>query len=799
MFKNYFKVALRTLWRQKFYTGLNVFGLSFGIAVGLILFQFIRYHLSFDRYHRNEEELYKIVTEMHLPDGTVQYDQGTPLALTKALKSAFPAIKNEAVLSKVKSATIGVQNPGQMRYFIEKNNIAFADQQWFHMFNYDFVEGNTASLSAPNTAVITQQLATKYFGTESPVGKTLRFDNSTSVTVAGTIKNYPSNTDFKIDMFLSRPSFKSFYPRQEGEMLQNWDAIYSTTHSFVQLPKNISVQKVETAITLLKQKHFEPFHAAVYQFHLQPVKNIHFDGRFGGTIRKSLLTTLACVAIFLVVIACFNFINLATAQSMKRGKEIGTRKVLGGTPSAIFWQFIAEITCIVFIAAILSVTWCQLFLPVVNNWLQTELRLDLIDDTGLLLSIAGLLVFVIIASGIYPALILSRFKPIEALKKQKADGRRTTTYRKGLVIIQNVIVQGLIICTLVITLQVMHLKNADLGFNKESVLMISIPDSDKGKMSYLKNELGTKPMIKSVSFCYQAPSSEADLGGSIKFDDRPWEDFSSRTVIGDAQYLTAFGLQLIAGKNLQESDTLREVLINQTLLQKLGFNDPQQVIGHQLVVGGLTDNAATIAGVVKDFNVHSLYTPMEPVVITTKQDSYRYAAVLLAKTSRTDTRDQIQKAWQSVYPENVFDYRYVDEQVDEFYQKEDLLSNLIKTTTVIAIIISCLGLLGLISFFTVQRTKEIGIRKVLGASVMDIVLMFSKDFIVILSLSIIITSPITYYFMNQWLQGFAYRININWWIFVLAALASMFITFFTIGIQSLKAASVNPSKSLKSE
>jgi putative ABC transport system permease protein len=799
MFNNYLKLALRTLWRQRFYTSLNIFGLSLGIAVGLILFQFIRYHLSFDSYHQHASQLYRVVTELHLDDGTIEYSQGTPLALNKALQDAAPQVRDASVLLRVRSATIGVPQNGQSNYFTERNNIAFADPHWFDLFDHTWISGNAATaLTAPNNAVISRRLAEKYFGKEDAIGKVLRFDSKYAVTVTGVLKDPPANTSFNIDLYLSRPSFKYFYPEREKEMNDYWGAIYSTTHSFIRLPDAAQVKNVEAAMATLVKKNFPADVARAYVFRLQPLKDLHFDGRYGGAIRRSLLLTLAIAGFFLVLIACFNFINLATAQSMKRAKEIGTRKVLGGTPASIFRQFITEISSIVILAAALSFLWCLLLLPVINSWLQSSLHLNPFRDMGLLAGIALLLVFVILASGLYPAFILSRFKPLAALKKQRT-GTGAAIYRKGLVITQNVIVQGLIICSLIIMLQVRHLKTADLGFNKEAVLMVLIPEQDKHKMSYLRQELQTKPGIGAVSFCFEAPSSATDIGGSIRYDERSWEQFPSRTVVGDAQYLSTFKLALLAGENLRDSDTVRQALINQTLLHKLGFKDPRQVIGHQLVIGNLNDRKATIAGVVKDFNVHSLYKPMEPVIITTSQDMYRYAAIKLSGKEQDKARELIRKTWQGLYPENVFEYNYLDEQIDEFYHKEDLLSKLIKSTTVIAIVISCLGLLGLISFFTIQRTREIGIRKVLGASVTDIVYMLSKDFLVLIMLSVLIAAPLVAWFMDRWLQGFAYRINISWWMFFLSGLLLIIITLFTVGFQALKAAVANPVKSLQAE
>jgi putative ABC transport system permease protein len=799
MLNSYIKTAWRNLRNQRFYTGLNIFGLSLGIAGGMVLFQFIRYHLSFDRYHQKAAQLYRVVTELHLPDKSVVYDAGTPLDLTEALQKEMPQVKDQAVLLKVSRFTVGVSRAGEKKFFTEEGTVGFADQHWFNLFDYTWIEGDPAtSLIAPNTAVITRRLAVKYFGQEDAVGKTIRLDDKYPVTITGILKDYPGNTDLKLDMFLSRASFRSFYPDLDDNMHTHWGVINSTTQSFVWLPDGTSSSKIEAAMRGLRDQHFDRAIASAYQFQLQAVKDMHFDARYGGNMQLPLLVTLAIAGLFLILIACFNFINLATAQSSKRAREVGTRKVLGSSDKAIFWQFMTETACIVLMATALSLIWIKLTLPVFHRWLQSQLPFNPLQDWTLLLFLLLLTGLVTVMAGFYPALVLSRWKPINVLKQQ-AIGTRSALFRKGLIITQQVVVQVLIICTIIITLQIKYIKNADPGFHKDQILMIPIPDPDKSKLSWLGDRLKADPAIQSVSFCLQAPLSETYMGGSIKYDSRPWEDFEGRTILGDANYLNTFQLQLLGGRNLQQSDTVAEFLINETFLSKLGFKDPQQVIGHRLVAGQLNDRSGTIAGVVKDFNVHPLHTSIEPVLITSERSRYRYAAIKFNGKDHGQIRDAIQKAWQAVYPTDVFDYHYLNEQIDAYYHKEDLLSKLINITAAISIIISCMGLLGLISFFAVQRTKEIGIRKVLGATVPAIVYLLSKDLLKMIAASMVIAAPAAWYFMNGWLQNFAYRLPISWGIFVLAGSISAFIALCTVGYQAVKAALVNPVDSLRAE
>jgi len=801
MIRNYFKVAWRNLQKHKFYTLINIFGLSLGIGCSLILFQFITYHLSFDTYHHDAKQLYKVVTELHLDDGSVLFEQGSPLAMLKA-KTNIPQIKDAAAVLRIHDLTTSVTLPGNVatKLFAEHENAAITDDHFFDLFDYEWEQGNkNIALNEPNSVVLNHTLAQKYFNSQDVIGKTIRIDNKNTFKVTGVIKDHPANTDIKTDMFLSLSTLKNIYPDVAEPLQNDWGWVNTTTAMYLLLPDHISPQNVETMIRKMTVSDLGD-RANAFHFKLQPLSEVHFDGRYSGVIQRSLLVTLGLIGLLLIVIACVNFINMATAQSFKRAKEIGTRKVLGSTPSAIFFQFIAETANITFFATLLSVLWVWLMLPVINSWLQTNLTLNFISDPKLILFVFGLLVFIITAAGFYPATLLSRFKPVNALKNQLGPNSQSAGLaRKSLIVIQNVIAQTLIISTMLITLQVRYLKTADLGFNKSAVLMLPVPDNAKSKTDFLRNRLLTYPGITNVAFCYQAPASTANKGGSIRYDSRPWEKFVGRTVMGDAGYVKTFGLRLIAGRNLAEGDTAKEYLVNEKLVQKLGIKDPQQVIGHKLAAGDLSDNSGTIVGVVKDFNSRSLYTAVEPEYITTFRNAYQNIGVKISSNDPSAILAHIKKEWQAVYPDHVFEYHFLDEQIADFYKKEDLLNKLIKSSAIIAIFISCLGLLALISLLTLQRTKEIGIRKVLGASVAHITTLLSFDFLKLVFIAVIIASPIAWLLMSKYLQSFAYRIDIQWWIFAVTAVLTIFIAFITVSFQSIKAAMANPINSLRDE
>nr|WP_294790503.1 ABC transporter permease [uncultured Mucilaginibacter sp.] len=802
MLNNYIKIAWRNLWKHKFYTCINVFGLALSISCSIILFLFITYHLSFDTYHHNAKSIYRVVHSITFEDGVPIYDQGAPLALARDLKANDPRVKDIGILLRMHdiSVVIPQSDATEKKIFAEHENIGVTDARFFNMFDYQWEQGdkNTA-LAQPNTVVLSHSLVQKYFGSQDVIGKTIRIDSKNIFTVTGVVADHPANTDIKSDIFLSLSSLKNITPEYATPIEQQWSFINTTNSVYLTLQDGVDPKLIEQSIAQLKTKALSADIEKAFNFMLLPLSNMHFDGRFAGVIQRSLLTTLGVIGLLLIVIACVNFINMATAQSFKRAKEIGTRKVLGSSPRAIFMQFICETAYIVIFAVLLSFAMVAVAAPTLNSWLQTQLSFSLFTDYRLATFVV-LILIIIPAAGSYPGLILSRFRPVNALKNQIVGQAQSGAFtRKGLIVIQNVIAQVLIVSTILITLQVKYLKTADLGFDSTATVMLPVPDNAKSKTDFLRNQLLADPAIKNVSFCYKAPSSTSGRGGSIKYDTRNWEKFVGHEVTGDANYVKTFGLRLAAGRSFTESDDAREYLINETMMRQLGVKNPQQVLGRKFTAGNLSNEPGLIVGVVKDFHAKSLYVPIAPEYITSFRKEYQYVGVKIGPGNPSSTIQRIKKTWESVYPDHVFEYRFLDEQLADFYQKEDLMNKLITTSAIVAIAISCLGILGLISLIAVQRTKEIGIRKVLGASVVGITAMLSKDFIKLILIAVVIASPIAWWAMTKWLQGFAYRIDIQWWYFVVAGAIAVLIAFTTLCIQSVKAAMANPVDSLRSE
>ncbi|MFD0750988.1 ABC transporter permease [Mucilaginibacter calamicampi] len=800
MLNNYIKIAWRNLWKHKFYTSINIFGLALSISCSIILFLFITYHLSFDTYHREAKNIYRVVHSITFEDGVPMYDQGAPLALARDLKANDPRIKDIGILLRMHNINVVIEGDDnkEKKKFAEHENIGLTDGQFFKLFDYQWEQGNkNTALTQPNTVVLSHSLAQKYFNSQDVVGKTIRVDSKNTFTVTGVVADHPANTDIKSDLFLSLSSLKNITPEYAKAIEQQWSFINSTNSVYLTLQDDVDPQVIERSIAQLNIKAQGANMAQAFHFMLLPLSDMHFDGRFAGVMQRSLLTTLGIIGLLLIIIACVNFVNMATAQSFKRAKEIGTRKVLGSSPGAIFIQFICETAYIVIFAVLLAFAMVAVACPTINNWLQTQLSFNFFTDYKLAIFITLILMVVIPAAGAYPALILSRFKPVNALKNQISTQLQTGAFtRKGLIVVQNVIAQVLIVSTILITMQVRYLKTTDLGFDKTATVMLPVPDNAKSKTDYLRNQLMADPAIKNVSFCYMAPSSTSGRGGSIKYDTRNWEKFVGHEVTGDANYVKTFGLRLAAGRSFNESDDAREFLINETMMHQLGVKDPQQVLGRKFTAGNLSNEPGIIVGVVKDFHATSLYVPIAPEYIAPFRKEYHFAGVKIGPGNPSSAIQRIQKAWEGVYPDHVFEYRFLDEQLADFYKKEEMMNKLISTSAIVAIAISCLGILGLISLIAVQRTKEIGIRKVLGASVAGITAMLSKDFLKLILIAVVVASPIAWWIMSKWLQGFAYRIDIQWWLFVIAAVLAILIAFITVGYQAVKAAMANPVKSL---
>ena len=799
MLTNYLKIAWRNLRSQRAYTLLNVSGLTVGMAGGLLIFLFLRHHLSTDRHHTNVDRIFRVDMDVYLDDGSIEYNPEAPPPMAQVLRTDYPQVEQAAFLMMLRDLTVGIKQSGasQTRNFQEHKGVGAVESEWFDIMDYTWLQGNPkTALRSPNSVVLTESWAKRYFGNANPIGQVLRLNNKVDATVTGLLAEPPATTDTDLGLFISSSTLKTLDPTYD---LTDWSWSSSTNRIYVLLRNADAATALNRLFPALAKKHFGA-DARIFRFHLQPMREFHFDVARdpAHAIRASLLWSLGVVGILLIVAACINFINLATAQALRRSKEVGIRKTLGSSRGQLVGQFLLETSIIVASATALALLLVVVTLPLFNKWLAVNLSLRL---DGPMLGFVVLLIGLVIGlSGGYPATVLSGFSPLAALTGKlslRTNGKYSV--RQVLIVVQFVVCQALIIGSLVVANQIRYMQQADLGFRKDNVVIVNVPFGQKAKQDAFKQQLLPDAAIQSVSLTVLPPSSVLGYGGSFKFDGKAdWEKYPILERLADADYLQTYGMKLLAGRNITPGDTIRDYVINETLLHKLGFQKPEQVLGKKLQYY-LSNVPLPIVGVVPDFHQKSLRDEIGPCVIASYAPWYRRAGIRIAGNDPAKTLQHIRQTWQQLFPDEVFEYQYLDEQLAKFYETETRTARLINVFTGIAILICCLGLYGLVSFVVVQRTKEIGIRKVLGASVASIVALLSKDFLKLVLVAIVIASPLAWYAMHRWLQDFAYKIDIAWWVFALAGLLAVGIALLTVSFQSVKAALMNPVESLRSE
>lgn len=811
MIKNYFKVAWRNMVRHRAHASINISGLAIGIAASLVLFTIIKYEISYDKFQPNYGHIYHVATERQNAEG-LDYGEGVPFPAYDALKIAFPQTVTAAVFAN-NDCQVTVLDPhdpnaASSKKFLEESGVFFSDPLFFSVFQYKWLTGSPQVLKQPDMAVITKKMAEKYFGKwQLAIGGLLKLDNTATVKVAGILDDVAVNTDFPLGVVGSYETIKK-YPDAYGYRT-DWGNVTSNFQVFMLLPPNVHSETINKQLTAFSNEHYNKDRKdndKAFNF-LRPLANIHFDDRFATfgshTTSKTTLWTLSLIGLFIIIMACINFINLATTQAVGRSKEVGIKKVLGSNRRQLFWQMMGETSIIVTTAIILAVVIASLCLPYIKHIASISEKLNLLNVSTISFIICTGVVVSLLA-GIYPSVILSGFKPILALKNKITSATiGNISLRRGLVITQFTISQVLIVGTLVAVMQMNFVRTADLGFNKDAVLVLNsnVDSSVNLRQPAFKQELLAIRGVQSVSFSSDVPSSESNNSGNFSYEHRPDEKFDVYRKFADEDYFKTYGLEIIAGRSYEKSDTARELVINETLVKKLGIKDPHDALGHEIRIGRNAGREiwCPITGVVKDFKTNSLREAIKPTMLTERNKRYYYTGIKLSTSNLQQTLAEIEKKWNQIFPEFVYTPTFMDERINNFYKQENQLSLLYKFFAGIAIFISCLGLYGLISFMAVQKTKEVGIRKVLGASVANIIYLFSKEFTILIIIAFALAAPVAYYMMSKWLNNFAYRIHISVFVFAMAVIMSVTIAWITVGYRSIRAALANPVKSLRTE
>ncbi|WP_428331295.1 ABC transporter permease [Mucilaginibacter sp.] len=809
MIKNYIKTAWRSLIRNKSYTIINITGLAVGIAACLLIFLVINFENSFDNFHPKKDHIYRVLTAFKNQQGGVDLDSGIPFPTADALRIDFPQLKDITAVMRNRGSYFMVTTNGNEQTVkkFKEDDTFYAEPQFFNVFKFDLLAGDKKScLNEPNSIILTKKEANKFFGDwKDVIGKTVKLDNKLTLKVTGVLKDIPVNTDFPLKAVISYATLRvkgsDFYNN-----MQDWVSIISSNNCYVVLPENQNIKQFNVELAAFAKKHQSAEYAS-QSMQLQALTDLHYDSSVdiysNHPFSKQLINAISLIGLFLLIIACVNFINLATAQAVNRSKEVGIRKVLGSSRKQLIFQFISETLIITLLAVALAIGITSLALPPLNQLMEIELSKSFLFEPVVLIFLAGLVAGVTLLAGFYPAMVLSGFNPITALKNKIAASKASgISLRRGLVVLQFCIAQVLVIGTLVIISQMNYFSNKSLGFAKDAVVMVPLPaDSlSESRMSSLKNQLLEAPGIKDVSYSFAGPSDYTSWNTGFRYNNSDKKTkFSANLKWADAEYFKLYKLQFLAGQPYKTGDTVSGYVVNQALIKELGIRDPKDAIGKYIQLGYNKSKHAQITGVVKDFNVSSLKDAIPPVLMGSWKKMYQVINIKIEPSNINQSLASIEKLWNKSFPDYLYEYQFLDEKIATFYKNENQLSQLYKVFAGIAIFISCLGLYGLISFMAVQRTKEVGIRKTLGASVGHIVYLFSKEFTLLILVAFAISAPVGWYFMNKWLQAFTYKITIGPGIFVSAILLSVIIAWLTVGCKAIRSALANPVNSLKNE
>ena len=795
MFRSNLRIAWRNLVKHKSYAFINIMGLALSMACGLLIFLIVNYHLRFDDFHPNSSRIYRVVTEQHRDN--ISYAASVPSPFGKAFRNDYTFGEKTARVATFNNELITVNLNGEVKKFKEPEGVAFAEPEYFDIFNFPLLKGNKQSaLLEPNTAILTARAARKYFGDADPMNKIITLANKVNFRVTGVLKDLPRNTDQQTQVFVSYNTLKEYNEWMASD--DAWGGMTSAMRCYVLLKPNVTPAQVEAVLPNYVKK-FRPNNKNVHHYKLQPLSEMHFDSRYGGVMEKRNLWILSFIGLFLIVTACVNFVNLATAQALRRSKEVGIRKVMGGMRKQLFWQFIGETALITSIAASVALLLARVVLPLLNGWLGTSIEIGITQSWQLPLFLALLVVAVTFLAGSYPGLVLSGFQPIAAIKgklsRHQLGGFNT---RRTLIVAQFAISLVLIIGMIVIAKQIQYAKQSSMGFDKDAIVVVPTGEGTSSSVQSLKARLAQLPGVQKISLCYEPPSSQANWNTTIRFENRA-EDEPFRTNIksADDQYVSAFSLEVLAGRNIYPSDSARELLVNETLVKKLGLSSAQEIIGRKISFSGL--DPLPVVGVIKDFHDRSFHEDISPICIWSNPDTYDNYAVKISLNHVPQTLAALEKTWSQAYPDQLYEYQFLDERISGFYKTEDFMLRVISIFCFIAIFIGCLGLYGMVSFMVAQKTREIGIRKVLGGTMGQLAWIFWREFMRLIALAFVIAAPLAWWLMNNWLKDFEYQINFDVWIFAAALGAIVVIAALTVGYQTVRAALSNPVKNLRAE
>ena len=783
MFKNYINITFRNLKKYKGFSFINILGLAVGMTCTLLILLWVQDELSYDRFFPNSNRLYRVVDSEKYSNGEESLFSLNPPSLAPALINQYPEIVDAARLRTVKSSVIQFSS----KRFTE-NNLTFVDPSFLKMFGLPFLHGDrNNALSDISSVVLTQKMAEKYFSNENPIGKTIRIDNRFNFTVTGVIKNIPSNSHLKIDFLFPFKAIKDF-----GFTLEGWNSFAHTT--YVLLAKGADYNTVSKKIknTIIRNENDEKITIS-----LQPVTDIHLYSNkmigLGGTGDITTVYIFSVIALLILFLACINFMNLSTARAGNRSKEIGMRKVVGARRKEIIFQFFFESIVYAIISLLFSIFLIFDLLPLFNSISGKDLTFNILNNSEMLVLILGVAIFTGILSGIYPALVLSAFKPVKVLKGTFKLGRGNKKFRKVLVTFQFVLTIVLIIGTVVVNRQLHFIQNKNLGFNKEQLVSIKLPGELSKKFDLIKERLRKDEGVINIAGVSYPPSGVLSSTDVNDWEGRKSDNpFLIYNLSATYDFTKTMQVKMVQGRFYSpkfKTDTAIGCIINEAAVRAMDMKSP---VGKKML--GLK-----ILGVIKDFNFTSLHSKIAPLRIYFDPSQIKQLLVRIKPNNISHTINSLEETWDKIAPDFPFEYNFLDEQINNLYRADQRAGNVINVFSFLALFIACLGMFGLASYTAEQRTKEVGVRKVLGAKVTGIILLLSKEFTKYVLLANIFAWPAAYLILNKWLENFAYHIDMTWWMFLIPGLIAFVIAVATVSFQAIKAATVNPVKSLRYE
>ncbi|HLT71061.1 MAG TPA: ABC transporter permease [Cyclobacteriaceae bacterium] len=812
MLGNYFKMAKRSLLTHKATSFINIIGLVTGMAAALALIVIVRYELSFDTFHSKPGQIYRIVRVSG--DDMSEFRPGVAFPVHQALRDEISGLKDIVAVEYSGGAFVDVldDSDGTEKKFNEESGFGIVEPSFFKVFDFadtgfKWLAGNPeTALDEPFNMVLTRSMAKKYFGDEDPINKTIRLQQRFDCKVTGVIEDFPPNTDFPFTVLVAYESIKALAP--EGA-LGDWFSVNDSHQVYLRLPDGMSKEEMEQQIARVHAAHTtEELHSSRHYL-LQELSDLHHDARFGNfggrTISRETILALSAVALFLLLTACINYINLATAQSSLRSKEIGLRKVMGSSRKNVMLQFLTETFVIVLLSAIAALIVADVLLLKFQSLLNVTFMQHIFFDPVVLLYLLIIVCCVTIFSGFYPSLVVSRFSPVMALKNRLVTSRSSIfNMRKVLVVVQFTITQVLVVGTFIVTSQMQYFSNSNMGFVKEGIINARVHTRNLSTLEALRNTLLSQPYVEKVSYSYTLPSG-VERNRSYQSIGLPgaseMKDFTVyERVPVDPNFIDLYKIRLLAGRNLTMSDSTGNVLVNKTLLKNLGLGTPEEAIGKELIRGG--GLKLVVVGVIDNYYGNSLKEGSDNVVMTIEPAAYAMLNVKLnVKEGESLNRavEGIEKLWSETFPAYVFQYSFFDENIAAFYAQEKKYAKLFQLFSIVFLLIGCLGLYGLITFMVNSKGKEVAVRKVLGATITSIMMLFSKDYIRLIILSFILAVPIAWYLANHWLSGFANPIELRWWLFALPGIGVLIITMLVVGSKMARTAHMNPVEKLKNE